>query len=78
MSELFWANVHGIPELTRTKRFPPIRQKERVGGLVVSDTDHGSREVSGADLSFRLERSIQATVCDLFHRTRAPEGETTA
>src|SRR6202044_2151281 len=34
MSELFWANLHGIAELTRTKRFPPIRQKERVRALV--------------------------------------------
>src|SRR5262250_972537 len=34
MSELFWANLHGIAELTRTKRFPPSRQKERVRVLV--------------------------------------------
>jgi len=34
MSELFWASLHGIAELTRTKRFPPIRQKERVRTLV--------------------------------------------
>src|ERR1700678_4520814 len=33
-SELFWASLHGIAELTRTKRFPPIRQKERVSALV--------------------------------------------
>ncbi|MGD0939660.1 MAG: TetR/AcrR family transcriptional regulator [Terracidiphilus sp.] len=33
-SELFWANLHGIAELTRTKRFPPSRQKERVRTLV--------------------------------------------
>ena len=30
ISELFWASLHGIAELTRTKRFPPGRQKERV------------------------------------------------
>src|SRR6202041_921487 len=30
LSELFWASLHGIAELTRTKRFPRIRQKERV------------------------------------------------
>src|SRR6202041_3639918 len=30
LSELFWASLHGIAELTRTKRFPLIRQKERV------------------------------------------------
>ena len=34
LSELFWASLHGIAELTRTKRFPPIRQKERVKELV--------------------------------------------
>ena len=34
LSELFWASLHGIAELTRTKRFPPSRQKERVKSLV--------------------------------------------
>jgi AcrR family transcriptional regulator len=34
VSELFWASLHGIAELTRTKRFPPSRQKERVRILV--------------------------------------------
>ena len=34
LTELFWASLHGIAELTRTKRFPPIRQKERVKTLV--------------------------------------------
>jgi len=34
LSELFWASLHGIAELTRTKRFPRIRQKERVRTLV--------------------------------------------
>jgi AcrR family transcriptional regulator len=34
LSELFWASLHGIAELTRTKRFPPIRQKQRVSTLV--------------------------------------------
>jgi AcrR family transcriptional regulator len=34
VSELFWASLHGIAELTRTKRFPPGRQKERVKALV--------------------------------------------
>jgi AcrR family transcriptional regulator len=33
-SELFWASLHGIAELTRTRRFPPSRQKERVRTLV--------------------------------------------
>ena len=33
-SELFWASLHGIAELTRTKRFPPSRQKDRVRTLV--------------------------------------------
>lgn len=34
ISELFWASLHGIAELSRTKRFPPSRQKERVKTLV--------------------------------------------
>ena len=34
LSELFWANLHGIAELTRAGRFPPHRQKERVRELV--------------------------------------------
>src|SRR5215469_4950296 len=33
-SELFWASLHGVAELTRTKRFPRRRQKERVSALV--------------------------------------------
>ncbi len=33
-SELFWASLHGIAELTRTKRLPRGRQKERVRALV--------------------------------------------
>ena len=34
LSELFWASLHGIAELTRTKRFTRSRQKERVRTLV--------------------------------------------
>ena len=34
LSELFWASLHGIAELTRTKRFPPGRQQGRVRALV--------------------------------------------
>ena len=34
MTELFWASLHGIAELSRTRRLPPIRQKERVRTLV--------------------------------------------
>ena len=34
LAELFWASLHGIAELTRTKRLPPGRQKERVRALV--------------------------------------------
>jgi len=33
-SELFWASLHGIAELTRTSRFPPVRQKDRLRTLV--------------------------------------------
>ena len=34
LAELYWASLHGIAELTRTKRFPRGRQKERVRLLV--------------------------------------------
>jgi AcrR family transcriptional regulator len=34
LTELFWASLHGIAELTRTKRFPRSRQKERIRTLV--------------------------------------------
>ncbi len=34
LSELFWASLHGMAELTRTKRFPPKRHKERVQALM--------------------------------------------
>src|ERR1700693_4556164 len=34
LSELFWASLHGVAELSRTKRFPPKRQKKRVRTLV--------------------------------------------
>ena len=37
-SELFWASLHGVAELTRTKRFPRGRQKERVKVLVETFT----------------------------------------
>ena len=34
ISELFWASLHGLAELTRTKRFPRSRQKDRVRAIV--------------------------------------------
>jgi AcrR family transcriptional regulator len=34
LSELFWASLHGIAELTRTKRFPRSHQKERMRTVV--------------------------------------------
>lgn len=34
MAELFWASLHGVAELTRTRRFPRGRQRERVKALV--------------------------------------------
>jgi hypothetical protein len=34
LSELFWASLHGIAELTRTRRFPPSRHAERVRAMV--------------------------------------------
>ncbi len=33
-AELLWASLHGVAELTRTKRFPRKRQKERLKALV--------------------------------------------
>ncbi len=33
-SELLWASLHGVAQLTRTKRFPPKQQKERLRSLV--------------------------------------------
>ncbi len=35
LTELFWASLHGIAELTRTRRFPPSRQKERLREFVL-------------------------------------------
>jgi AcrR family transcriptional regulator len=34
ITEMFWASLHGTAELTRTKRFPRSRQKERLRTLV--------------------------------------------
>jgi AcrR family transcriptional regulator len=34
VSELFWASLHGIAELTRTRRFPRSRQNLRVRTIV--------------------------------------------
>ena len=34
LAELFWASLNGIAELTRTKRFPRSRPKERVSEIV--------------------------------------------
>ena len=39
-SELFWAGLHGIAELTRTKRLPRSRQQERLRALVGLFTIH--------------------------------------
>jgi AcrR family transcriptional regulator len=33
LAELFWATLHGLADLSRTKRLPPKRQKERVNEL---------------------------------------------
>jgi AcrR family transcriptional regulator len=46
LSELLWASLHGIAELTRTKRFPPVRQKERVKKLVELLTGSNDRNRS--------------------------------
>lgn len=41
VAELFWANLHGIAELTRTRRFPRSRQKERLRVLIELFTSSG-------------------------------------
>jgi AcrR family transcriptional regulator len=46
ITELFWASLHGIAELTRTKRFPRGRQKERVRALVGLFTFASTRDES--------------------------------
>ncbi len=33
-AEVFWANLHGLADLTRTRRLPPKRQKERLKTIV--------------------------------------------
>lgn len=43
VAELFWASLHGIAELTRTKRFPPGRQRARVRMLVERFTMAGEK-----------------------------------
>ena len=40
LPELFWANLHGIADLTRTRRIPRSRQKERVNALVELFSSH--------------------------------------
>ena len=34
ITELFWASLHGVAELTRTRRMPRSRQKDRIKALV--------------------------------------------
>lgn len=34
LAELFWASLHGIAELTRTRRFPESRERERIKTLI--------------------------------------------
>ena len=41
LSELFWASLYGVAELTRTGRFPPSRQKERLKQIVLLFTFAG-------------------------------------
>ena len=53
--ELFWASLHGVAELTRTKRFPRSRQKERVRRL-------SSFSVPCAMTLARRDSAIAATV----------------
>jgi AcrR family transcriptional regulator len=34
LSEMFWSSLHGMAELTRTKRLPRSREKERIRALI--------------------------------------------
>ena len=43
LSELFWASLHGIADLSRTKRIPRNRQKERLRALVELFTSQDER-----------------------------------
>ena len=43
LSELFWASLHGIADLSRTKRVPRNRQKERLRALVELFTSQDER-----------------------------------
>jgi AcrR family transcriptional regulator len=47
LSEVFWASLHGIASLTKTKRFPPVRQKERVKVVVELFTSPGAEASPG-------------------------------
>lgn len=44
-SEIFWATLHGIAELTRTKRFPPRRQKERLAEVVATYNQRNRNDI---------------------------------
>ena len=45
LSELLWASLHGVAELTRTKRFPPSRQKDRTKALADLFTSKSETEM---------------------------------
>ena len=47
LSELFWASLHGIADLSRTRRFPPSRQRERLRTLVALFAPPGEDGVAG-------------------------------
>ena len=48
MAELFWAGLHGIAELTRTRRLPPGGHKKRVQVLVeLYSCPRGKRRAEG-------------------------------
>jgi AcrR family transcriptional regulator len=47
LSEVFWASLHGIASLTKTRRLPPVRQKERVKVVVELFTSPGAEASPG-------------------------------
>ena len=45
-AEVFWSSLHGLAQLTGTKRLPPSRQKERVRTLVRMFSDQSLFAIS--------------------------------
>lgn len=64
LSELLWASLHGLADLTRTKRLPPGRQKERVKALVDRFSSRSKRRDA---LAKPPARSQSTSTCASLH-----------